>query len=90
MGPKGNLLTLDQPAAYEIRVCGLVRASWADWAGSGTVLRETREAGTPVSIITGSFDQAALLGLLRRLYALGFPLLSVNCRERMSSAGGKE
>ncbi len=30
------------------------------------------------TVITGVFDQAALHGLLRRIYALGFPLVSVN------------
>jgi hypothetical protein len=33
----------------------------------------------PVSTITGTFDQAALQGLLRRLYSLGLPLISVIC-----------
>jgi hypothetical protein len=31
----------------------------------------------PVTTLTGSFDQAALQGLMRRLYALGLPLISV-------------
>ena len=87
MGPIGNLLTLDQPVAYEIRVCGHLRESWSNWIGSTTALRETREAGMPVTAITGTFDQAALQGFLRRLYALGFPLLSVNCLEPMPRAG---
>lgn len=34
--------------------------------------------GPFVSTITGVFDQAALQGLLRRLYSLGFPLICVN------------
>jgi len=29
--------------------------------------------------MTGTLDQAALQGLLRRLYSLGLPLISVNC-----------
>ena len=35
----------------------------------------------PISALTGTVDQAALLGLLRRLYSLGLPLISVNCLE---------
>ena len=31
----------------------------------------------PITTLTGSFDQAALQGLLRRLYSLGIPLISV-------------
>ena len=37
--------------------------------------------GPPVTILTGIVDQAALQGLLRRLYSLGLPLISVNCVE---------
>jgi len=35
--------------------------------------------GSPVTTLTGLVDQAALHGLLRRLYSLGLPLNSVNC-----------
>jgi hypothetical protein len=31
--------------------------------------------------LTGTIDQAALQGLLRRLYSLGLPLISANCVE---------
>jgi hypothetical protein len=37
--------------------------------------------GSPITILTGTFDQAALQGLLRCLYSLGLPLISVNCVE---------
>ena len=38
--------------------------------------------GPPVTTLTGAVaDQAALHGLLRRVYALGLPLLSVICVE---------
>jgi hypothetical protein len=36
----------------------------------------------PVTTLTGTVDQAALQGLLRRLYCLGLPLISVICVER--------
>jgi hypothetical protein len=39
--------------------------------------------GLPISILTGTVDQAALLGLLRRLYSLGLPLVSVNWLDRI-------
>jgi hypothetical protein len=35
----------------------------------------------PLTILTGILDQAALQGLLRRLCALGLPLISVTCVE---------
>ena len=40
---------------------------------------ETDDDGRPVTTLTGTLDQAALHGLLRRLYSLGIPLISVNC-----------
>ena len=35
----------------------------------------------PITTLTGTVDQAALQGLLRRLYSLGLLLISVNCVE---------
>jgi len=36
---------------------------------------------SPITILIGNLDQAALQGLLRRLYTLGLPLISVNYLE---------
>jgi hypothetical protein len=74
-----NKLTLDRPATYQIAVPGELDASWSDWAGSMTISVECKEGGPPVTILTGTVDQAALQGVLRRLYALGLPLISVVC-----------
>jgi hypothetical protein len=72
-------LTLDQPAAYQIIVPGHLDASWSEWAGGMTITIENGDDGPPVTILIGTVaDQAALQGLLRRLYALGLPLISVN------------
>jgi hypothetical protein len=38
---------------------------------------ETEADYPPVTILTVSFDQSGLDGLLRRLYSLGLPLISV-------------
>jgi hypothetical protein len=54
----------------------------------------TQAFGT-FAALTGTVDQAALHGLLRQLYSLGVPLISVNCLAqvvpgtalRMSCAG---
>jgi hypothetical protein len=73
-------LTLSQPAAYEIRVPGELDPSWSDWAGGMAIAVESEGDGPPVTTLTGMVaDQAALQGLLRRLYSLGLPLLSVIC-----------
>jgi hypothetical protein len=74
-------LTLDRPAIYEIKVPGHLDESWSDWTGEMTVVVESEGNDPPVTALTGIFDQAALHGLLRRLYSLGLPLISVICVE---------
>jgi hypothetical protein len=74
-------LTLDRPATYQIKVPGELDKSWSDWAGGMTITVESEGDGPPVTTLTGTVDQAALQGLLRRLYSLGLPLISVNCVE---------
>jgi hypothetical protein len=70
-------LTLDRPAVYQIKVPGQFDESWTEWDGRMTVTVESEGEGPPVTTLTGTVDQAALHGLLRRLYSLGLPLLSV-------------
>ena len=72
-------LTLDRPVTYQIKVPGHLDESWPDWDGKMTIKIETDVEGLPVTTLTGTFDQAALHGLLRRLYFLGLPLISVIC-----------
>ncbi|MFC1960848.1 hypothetical protein ACFLYO_09060 [Chloroflexota bacterium] len=71
-------LTLDQPATYQIKVPGHLDASWIDWAGEMLVVTQQEADGSMTTILSGPVaDQAALQGLLRRLYSLGLPLISV-------------
>jgi hypothetical protein len=71
-------LTLDRPATYQIQVPGELDESWSDWVAGMTITVESEGEGPPVTTLTGTIDQAALQGLLRRLYSLGLPLISVN------------
>ena len=71
-------LTLDRPATYQIKVPGVLDERWSDWDGEMTVTVESDGDGPPVTTLTGTIDQAALQGILRRLYSLGLPLISVN------------
>jgi len=73
--------TLDRPATYEIKVPGHIGERWSDWAGGMTITIECEGEAPPVTTLTGTVDQAALLGLLRRLYSLGLPLISAICVE---------
>jgi hypothetical protein len=72
-------LTLYQPATYQIKVPGILDDRWSDWNGGMTLIVESDENNQPITILTGTVDQAALQGLLRRLYGLGLPLISVIC-----------
>jgi hypothetical protein len=64
------------PHHYRIRVQGQLDPSWTDHLGEVDVSWDTH-GGT---VLTATrLDQAALHGLLSRLYELGIPLLSVSC-----------
>ena len=69
--------SLGQPATYEIRVPGHLDESWSDWITGIASRIEREDDELPVTILTCTVDQAALQGLLRRLYAMGVPLISV-------------
>ncbi len=71
-------LTLDRPATYQIQVPGHLGKSWSDWVGGMTITLESGDDSPPTTTLTGVVDQAALQGLLRRLYSLGLPLISAN------------
>ena len=72
-------LTLYQPATYQIKVPGVLDEKWSDWHVSMRITSESDENAQPITVLTGTVDQAALQGLLRRLYGLGLPLISVIC-----------
>lgn len=70
-------LTLDRPVTYQIKVPGHLDESWTEWDGKMTVTSDWEADGRAITILSGIVDQAALQGLLRRLYSLGLPLISV-------------
>jgi hypothetical protein len=75
-----NKLTLDKPVTYEIKVPGRLDDSWSDWVEGMTITVERGGDGPTITTLTGVVaDQAALQGLLSRLYSLGLPLISVKC-----------
>ena len=79
MEEAGRKLSLDRPATYQIKVPGELDERWSDWTGGMTIAVEGEGEGPPVTTLTGTVDQAALQSLLRRLYSLGLPLISVVC-----------
>jgi len=78
MNEMRNKLTLDQTLVYQIKISGQLSENWLDWMENMVIEVECMDDGLPVTNLTGTVDQAALIGLLRQLYYLGFPLISVN------------
>ena len=62
---------------YQIQVEGWISERWAHWFEDVTLCAECAHDGTPVTVVSGTFDQAALRGTLTRLWDLNLTLLSV-------------
>ncbi len=74
MSPK---ISLDQPGQYRIRVQGALGERWMEYFEDMQIAVETCPDGAQVTVLTGCLtDQAALQGVLQKLYNLGFPLIS--------------
>jgi hypothetical protein len=71
-------LGLDRPGTYEIKVPGRLDEGWSEWFEGMTITVECGDDGPTITTLTGVVvDEAALQGLLDRLYSLGLRLLSV-------------
>lgn len=80
-----------RPAHYEIRVCGKLGDHWSDWCGGLSFASQALEDGSVVTTLTGLVaDQAALRGILSKLWDLGLTLLSINRIEPERSGHGEE
>jgi hypothetical protein len=71
-------LALCEPAIYQIHIQGTLDQSWGDYFGGQVVSTLDGADRLPVTILrTPPIDQAALVGLVSRLHALGLLLLLV-------------
>lgn len=71
-------LPQDQPAMYRIQVDGQIDERILDWFEDMTISSGKTADGKPISTLVGPVaDQAALHGLLSRIYTLGFLVISV-------------
>ena len=75
----------DQRAAYQIKVWGRISADWSEWLNGVTITPEG-----DATIIDAMVDQAALRGILRRMWDLNMALLSVTRIETGANQGKKE
>ena len=71
---------------YQIQIEGWIGERWTHWFEDTTVRSEQAQDGTPVTTLSGTFDQAALRGILSRIWDLNLTVLSVT---RAESRGAK-
>ena len=72
--------TFVTPAQFRLRFLGYLDVSWSEELGGADIEHLCLGADCAVTVVTVYFvDQAELIGMLNRLYGLGFPLLSVEC-----------
>ena len=77
MADEPTPITEAKPLTYQVRIQGFLDADWADWLGGLTL---THDEGD--TLLTGpKLDQAALLGLLKKVRDAGLKLISINPAE---------
>lgn len=71
-------ISLLDPAAYRIRIQGILDKNWSDYCGGMTIKHVGDPRYAPMSILSGTLaDQCALIGVLNSLHDIGYPILSV-------------
>jgi hypothetical protein len=71
----------------DILIRGHIDSSWSDWLGE-TAINNTGDGNTR---LCGQIrDQAALNGLISRIFNLGFQLLSVTSEKTSGTSGEEE
>lgn len=67
-----------QKAWYQITVEGRFDPSWSEWLGGPSIASDEDPDGTAVTFLTcGIADQAALRGLLNRMWDLNLVVISL-------------
>jgi hypothetical protein len=68
----------DQSSLYEIRIRGQLDGRWSTWFSDLTITRTHTSDQPPITILIGPVaDQAALRGILCKLWDLNLTLISV-------------
>lgn len=82
---------LNESPQYRIVVQGELNDSWSEWLGDVSLDRFNRIHGSGnTTIITEIPDQAALRGILNKIWDLNLTLISVNRQEKTSNGGTDE
>lgn len=70
-------IALDEPAVYRIQVQGMISQHWLGYFDDMEMSVEGTD-GTAITTLAGQIvDQAALQGMLQKMYTLGLVLLKV-------------
>ena len=70
--------TRDTPSTYRIRVQGGLDVGWSEWFSGIAVTSVKKEGRLPITTMEGSVvDQAALRGILAKIWDLGMTLISI-------------
>ena len=75
----------DEGRTYEVRVRGRLGESWFEPPHRVTMAFEAQSNDVGVSVLIGTLDQAALRGLLTRIWDLNLLVLSVRSREPVAA-----
>ena len=71
------------PQRYRIRIQGNLDPRWSEWLADMSIAPERNESGASAVVLTGFLaDQAALRGVLNRLWDLNLAVISVNRIDR--------
>jgi hypothetical protein len=69
----------DKPVTYQIEVEGQLDECWSDWFNGMVITCKSQGDGPSITTLTGPVvDQAALRGLLSKIWDLSLTLISVN------------
>jgi len=88
--PKRKKFSIETPSMYRIRVQGPINPAWSDLLGGMRITTDSTAEKAIVTTLEGHLvDQAALTGMIKALYDLRIPLLSVeNLDEKSESSLG--
>jgi hypothetical protein len=67
----------EESVVYRIKVEGRMDERWSDWFSGLAVVAGGEGEGAPVTTLTGLMDQAALRGILNKVWDLNLTLMSV-------------
>ncbi len=77
MGQRPQRIALDEPAVYLLRVQGVISEHWLGYFDDIKVSVEGEDGWAITTLVGRIVDQAALQGLLQKMYTLGLVLLKV-------------